>query len=521
MKGKSRGLKYTRGILGALLIAVILIALSSCETETPDTHPIPSPMIEESPSPSPQIVIPSGAPTIHIFGLAYASTGSLNPITCNSRLNISLMPLMYEALFEIDEYYEAKPVLCESFERSENSYVFYIKTGVFFSDGTELTARDVKYSLDTVLSENSVYTNRLKNVTRITVVDDHEIRIDLQKDIGRFELLLDIPIIKQGSAKLASPIGTGPYLYVEDGDDYYLYSYAGWWQDKPRPFTRIDLINTPEADLLINFFETGAVSMVGNDPTATDPVVFGGDYEEWSFSTSTMYYLGFNTTSGPMQDASLRKAIGYAVDREFICDVEMLKYADPSTLPISPHSRLYKDSIADKYQFSLERLSELLNKAGYTEDNPLEISLIVNSENAFKLACCERIAEDLRAMGIKVTLTNYKWADFVDALTNGSFDIYFAEVKLQSDFDLTELITTGGSLNFGKYYSPEMEQLLAQYLATYADSIEVIAQSFYERLAEEAPIVPILFKRNAVLARRGVIDSISPTQSNLYYGLRN
>ena len=49
---------------------------------------------------------------------------------------------------------------------------------------------------------------------------------------------------------------------------------------QPRPFTRIDLIDTPEADLLITSFEAGAISLVGNDPTATDPVGFGGDYEE-------------------------------------------------------------------------------------------------------------------------------------------------------------------------------------------------------------------------------------------------
>ena len=49
--------------------------------------------------------------------------------------------------------------------------------------------------------------------------------------------------------------------------------------------------------------------MVGNDYTATDPVVFGGDYEEWTFTTSTMYYLGFNAASGPMQNPNLRRAI--------------------------------------------------------------------------------------------------------------------------------------------------------------------------------------------------------------------
>lgn len=519
MNGKEKGLKRAIVVLWALISIATFIMLGSCETETPDMHPLPTTITTE-PSP-PRIIIPSGAPTINIFGLAFTSTGSLNPITCKSRLNISIMPLMYESLFEIDEHFDAKPVLCESFEQSENSYTFHIKTGVYFSDGTELTAKDVKYSLETVLSEDSVYSSRLRYVSKITAISDSEIRIELTKHIGRLEQLLDIPIVKLSSADLSSPIGTGPYVYVEEGDDLYLRSYPGWWQKKTRPFSRIDLINTPEADLLINYFETGAVSLVGNDPTATDLVVFGGDYEEWTYSTSTMYYLGFNTVSGPMQDANLRKAIGYAVDREFICEAEMLRYADPATLPISPQGRLYQDEIADNYQFSLDELSELVLKAGYDEDNPLEVNVIVNSENAFKLACCERIVEDLRSMGIKVTLRNYKWADFVAALNSGRFDIFLAEVKLQGDFDLTELITKGGSLNFGQYYSEEVELLLAEYLAADVDSIEDVAPSFYEMLAKDAPIVPILFKRNAVLAKRGVVDAIEPTQANIYYGIKN
>ena len=519
VKRRPRGFMGTKATLLTLILTTIIFLLCSCETETHDVHPIPSDIIDETPPP--EIVIPSGAPTIKIFGLAYASTGSLNPITCKSRLNLSLIPLMYEGLFEIDERFEAIPVLCESFEQWENSYIIRIKSGIHFSDGTELKARDVKYSLDMARSSNSVYTNRIKHVSGITTLSESEIRIDLTKKIGRFELLLDIPIVKQGSADLSSPIGTGPYVYVEDGEDYFLRSNPNWWRDWSRPYSRIDLINTPEADLLINFFEAGVITMVGNDYTATDPVVFGGDYEEWTFTTSTMYYLGFNAASGPMQNPNLRRAIGYAIDREYICEAEMVRYADPATLPISPQSRLYNEKVADKYRFSLDMMEELLYEAGYSEEKPLEVNIIVNSENAFKLACCERIAEDLRAMGIVVTLQNYKWEDYVAALNRGSFDIYLAEVKLQSDFDMTELISANGSLNFGKYYSENMEELLAQYLAADSDSVEELAPLFYGSLAEEAPIVPILFKRNAVLARRGVISTITPTQSNIYYGMKN
>lgn len=511
-----------KGLRIALLIvtALVFISIQGChfETETPQDNLLPS--ILPSASDAPDIVIPSGAPIIDIFGLAFSSAGNLNPITCTSRLNMYLVPLLYEGLFEIDGDFEAHPLLCERFEKDESSYTFYINTDARFSDGSGLTAYDVKYSLELAKKNDTFYSNRLRYIRNIIAVDKDTVRIDLSEPIGHLEQLLDIPIIKSDSANLVSPIGTGPYIYIEDGDECYLRAYSDWWQNRPRPFTRIDLIDTPEADLLITSFEAGAISLVGNDPTATDPVVFGGDYEEWSYPTSVMYYLGANTQTGPMQNADLRKALSYAIDREFICDTEMLKYADPSTLPVNPGSKLYNASIAETLSFSLEKFAQLVSNAGYDEERPLTINMIVNSENSFKVAVAERIAEDMRTMGVIVNLSYLKWTDYLAALKNNNFDVYLAEVKLRNDFDLSELIAQNGSLNFGKYYSEETNLLLTSFKDADTDSLKSVSASLYKKLSDDAPIIPILFKRHVVNAKRGVIDAIDPTQTNIFNGIK-
>lgn len=470
-------------------------------------------------SETPGIVIPSGAPTIDIFGLAFSSAGNLNPITCASKLNMYLIPLMYESLFEIDGNFEARPLLCERFERDENSYILYIDKDVKFSDGTGLTAQDVKYSLELAKGNDTYYSERLRFVRSISAVGDDAVKIELAEPMGHLEWLLDIPIIKSGSSNMVSPIGTGPYMYVEDGDESYLKAYSGWWQNRKRPYPRIDLIDTPEADLLISFFESGAISLAGNDLTATDPVVFGGDYEEWSFPTSIMYYLGANTEDGPMRDPELRKALSHAIDREFICETEMVRYADPAVLPVNPASRLYDTGIAAGMGFSLEKFARQVEGAGYDEEKPLVINMIVNSENKYKVAVAERIAEDMRTMGVTVNLGLLKWEDYLAALNAGNFDIYLAEVKLRNDFDLTELVSQKGSLNFGRYYSEDTEFLLSSFAQADSNSIGSVSSSLYRKLAEDAPIVPILFKRHVVNAKRGLIEAIDPKQTNIFNGL--
>lgn len=508
-------------VVPVLVLAVILFSAQGCNFGTYLDNDNLLPSAAPSDRESPSIVVPSGAPTIDIFGLAFSSAGDLNPITCSSRLNMYLIPLMYEALFEIGGDFEAHPVLCERFEKDDSSYTFYLNTEAKFSDGTALTAQDVKYSLDLARGSDTFYSGRFRYVKSIAAVGDTAVKIELSEQIGHLELLLDIPIIKSGSANMVSPTGTGPYTYIEDGDESYLKAYSGWWQKEPRPFTRIDLIDTPEADLLISFFESGAISMAGNDPTATDPVVFGGDYEEWSFPTGIMYYLGINTEDGPMRSANLRKALNHAVDREFICEIEMLRYADQSALPVNPGSRLYDADIADDLSFSLEKFAQQMAADGYGEDKPLAIKMIVNSENEYKVAVAERIAEDMRSMGVTVELEYLKWSDYLVALTNQNFDVYLAEVRLRNDFDLTELVSQEGTLNFGRYYSEETELLLASFRTADADSLKAAAEALYKKLSEDAPIIPVLFKRHVVNAKRGIVDSIEPTQTNIFNGLKN
>ncbi|MDL2288734.1 ABC transporter substrate-binding protein [Oscillospiraceae bacterium OttesenSCG-928-F05] len=515
------------------LALVCALVLSACDSGSDFVENPVLPELSSSPSPSSAIVVPSGPAKSRVFGLAYTSGASFNPITGESSLNHDLWPLMYEGLFRLAPDFTAEPVLCESFIKEGLSYTLTLRSDVSFSDESPLTAADAAYSLNLARTGSQLYRPRYQNIAAVTALSEHTLRIDLSADTGRLEVLLTVPIIKDGSANMAAPPGTGPYVFVEDERGGALNMRGDWWQHSALPRERIELNDTPEADQYIYAFESGAVHVAVSDHTATNPVGFSGDYEEWLVNTSDMYYLMFNTTRTPLDRAAVRKAIGYAVDRERIVDSVMLRRALPSVIPASPVSPVYDTAFDDTWAYSLQAISEDLAAEGFEDSDgdgvldfsqgksqvPLTLDFIVNTENAAKTAAAQIIADDLRSVGVDVTLRQLKWDTFLSELQGGNFDLCFAEVRLTADFSLEALVTTGGALNYGKFSNADVDKLHADFLASGKGSAPVNAYFLYSRLIDEAPIVPILFKQYAVLTRRGSVGGIVAAQDNIFYSL--
>ena len=92
----------------------------------------------------------------------------------------------------------------------------------------------------------------------------------------------------------------------------------------------------------------------------------------------------------------------------------------------------------------------------------LSLHLLVNADNAFKVAAAEQLAASWNAVeGVSVTVDAVDYETFTARIREGSFDLYYGETRLTPDFDLRPLLTQGGSLNFGGYHDPDMESTLA------------------------------------------------------------
>lgn len=512
-----------RGRLAALLLSgALLLSCAACAPDTVEETPVPT-----DPAPAQTAGQSQSQTEQREFVLPCYAAESFHPITGGNRTNLTLAPLMYEGLYELDQSFTPSPVLCASALTDETGLIwtFTLREGVTFSDGSLLTASDVVYSLQLAMGASSPYAGRFSGVTGIGAGEGKTVTITLSAPNGALPALLDIPIVKESGG---TPLGTGPYVLTGEGDSLALEARDGWWKGEEVPLKRIPLYNVREADGMIHAFDTQDISLVTVDITGSNALGYSGTYEVWDYATSVMLYIGYNTASGPCADQDLRKALSYGYERTAVTKSILSQHARAAALPVSPASPLYDGTLAGTLEYAPQTAEQLLEEAGWSLGadglrtngwQNLSLRFIVNTDNTYKVSAAEYLAQGLGKLGITVQLDKLSWEDYVAALTAGEFDLYLGEVKLTGDFDLTALIAPDGALNYGKYSDADAQTLLTAFRAAGEGQRETAASALYTHLAETAPFTPICFKNWSVLTHWGSLTGLSPTQQNVFYGL--
>jgi peptide/nickel transport system substrate-binding protein len=163
--------------------------------------------------------------------------GNLIPFGGVATSNMWGKELMYDSLLEWDKDLQIQPALAESYEASDDatSYTFHLRQGVMFHNGQEMTARDVKYSIETAIDPPApgIKISFLANIAGAEVVDDYTVTITMSKPDPTLPGVLAwgryAPIVPEGIADqinlLSEGIGTGPYMLVEyDSNDRVVYT---------------------------------------------------------------------------------------------------------------------------------------------------------------------------------------------------------------------------------------------------------------------------------------------------------
>lgn len=493
-------------LLGAVQV---LLLLTGC---SPGAEPSASASPEPSATPTPVPVT---------FSLPYYGAASLHPITGQSKTNLALTSLVYEGLFALDGQFAAVPVLAESWTVSEDgrTYTFLLKAASF-SDGSALRAEDVAASLELARTSGQ-YGARLADVTEVSAEEDMVV-VTLSRPNGAFPTLLDIPVVRDLGEE-EPPLGTGRYAYAGKGESLRLEKTARGADSLPET---IPLTMIQGADDLIYAFDTKEVSLVCADLTGSDTLGYSGGYEVWDYPTTNMVYLGFRTDRGPCRDGELRRSISMAVDRNTIVTALYAHHAREASLPVSPVSACYDRTLAESLDYSPQEAADALAAAGYVlregilyqGRTAVALTMVVNTDNSFRLAAAEYLAGELEKLGLQVTVEKLSWQDYTSRLTSGDFDLYLAETSMTADFDPEPLIGRGGILNYGRWSDGETEGLLAAFRAAAGAERREAAGALYARLAQEAPIAPICFKDQSVLTQWGQVGGLTPVRGDPFAG---
>lgn len=131
--------------------------------------------------------------------------------------------------------------------------------------------------------------------------------------------------------------------------------------------------------------------------------------------------------------------------------------------------------------------------------------MIVCAGSYQRVQTAQRVVDALNSRGFKLTLQTLDEAEYRSALQNGNFDLYFGEVRLSANFDLTPFFSIYGSLNFGGLSDSTMLNLCELALTNNGN-----AYSLHKRVCERGYITPVLFKVDALYTTRGMVAD--PTQ---------
>ena len=491
----------------AIALAMACLLTGCWQEELPEEPEDILPPLEEEPEEESKSTLPER------FALPYMPGRSLDPVDCADGMQQVAASLLYEGLFRLDGTFEPQPCLCISYTHDESAsrYTFNLRPGVQFSDGSPLTGRDVKTSLDRARTSGR-YGSRLSGISSISAGGD-SVTISLNSPNAALPALLDVPIVKAGGQDGAVPAGTGPYFYTEEETGAYLIANQSWWRGESQPLERIALVEAVDSGAMLYRFSSHEVQLITADLTGVTAVSTTGSVGCVDAETTVLQYVGCNTARAPLDSPALRRALSAGINRANVVGAYLSGHGRAAAVPVSPVSPLYPAGLEESY--SVDHAASAAAVSGYAAETPL--TLLVNQENGFKKAIAQYLAESWTAGGIPVEVRVLPWEEYAAALAAGDFDLYYGEVRLSADWDLGSLLEPGGALNYGRWSNPDTSRLLAEFAG--APDRGAAMGALCAHLKDQAPILPVCFKSASVLTQAGVVEGLAPTAAEPFYAL--
>ena len=445
------------------------------------------------------------------FTLAYFPEAGFNPYDCLNINNRMLFSLLYQSLFITDSQGRVEPQLCKSFTISEDltTYIFTLERATF-PDGTELTAMDVVESLKAA-EDSDYYEGRFTYIGGISEVEGNRVRITTKVPVENLPLLLDIPIVKYGQSDSRTPQGTGPYILEDSAEGMLLRRRDNWWCEAQVPLTArtVKLMVGEDQTQIRDAFEFGSLGISTADPGAASYAAYRCDYELWDAETGIFLYIGCNIKSKVFSRSQVRVALSYAIDRSGLLSSCYNGFGNAVTLPASPNSGFYDQTLARQVSYDPEVFKQALTEANMVGKT---VKLLVNKDDSVRLQAARKVAQMLTDCGLNVELLEHNYTDYRAVLRDGTFDLYLGQTKLSPNMDLTAFFKEDGSLSWGGMANATCLDMCQEALENSGNYYNL-----HQMVLRNGQLIPVLFRSYAVYADRGVGTGMEPSRDNVFY----
>ncbi|MDR1832218.1 MAG: ABC transporter substrate-binding protein [Fusobacteriaceae bacterium] len=383
--------------------------------------------------------------------------------------NINLS--IYDRLFDWSSEMKAEPSLAERYEQKDPTTLYIkLREGVKFHNGDELTAEDVKFSLERAAKAPASMTF-FASIEKVDILSKYEVNIITKTPYGPLisslahacGSILSKKYVESGNPNIFfEPVGTGPFKFDswKVSDRIILTANKDYFGGAPY-VERLVFRNIPEGVSRAIALETGEIDMV----LAVD-ITDRGRIEEnphlvlHSTPSLGLNFIGLNCEKGPTSDVRVRQAIQMTINSTDIADAAYNKRAMPTYTVIPPGVLGYEK--LPPYELSVEKAKKLLADAGYP--NGLKLRFWTN-ENQSRKDTAVILQEQLRAIGIELSIEILEWSAYIEKISKVEQDLYMLGWPGATDPDgclypMFHSSNKGSAGNMSFYDNKKVDELL-------------------------------------------------------------
>lgn len=433
--------------------------------------------------------------------------GEFVPIYSSTTFDGWVNNLIFDGLITNNEKGEPVPNVAESYEISEDgkTYTFKLNKGIKFTNGQELTAKDVAFTFASICDPSydgprmDAVSNLVgyeeynkgdaKSVEGIKVIDDHTISFTNKNtdaagiwnfsygimpesvygfEKGNFQAVKD---------KLLEPVGSGAYKFVhfKPGQEVKFEKNADYWKGEPKiPYVVMKVTN---GQTLLQELMAGTVDIdrVGAKPENIDPLKQAGFLNMDFYMQNGYGFMGMNYGSDKVKDPKVRQALLYGLNREGFMQSYYQGYGQVYNSHILPTSWAYNPDVP-KYEYNPEKAKELLDEAGWKDTNgngirdkdgvELELQWLTYTDSKYVDALIPIVQQSWEQIGVKVTPELMEFGTMVDKVDKREYDVFNMAWNLSIDPDPSGIFAIsqdvpGGFNNIG-WRNEEADKLLKE-----------------------------------------------------------
>jgi peptide/nickel transport system substrate-binding protein len=486
-----------------------------------------------------------------VIGIA-AELASLDPASRTPDLiSWEVQRNIMSGLLGYDGQNQLVPVLASSLpaiSEDKLEYTFTLRPGLTFPDGTELTAEDVRYSINRAASLGNFQVNGylkddnedgFADIDAVQVIDAQTVKFVLKAPTSYFASVVATPpfsILGEACLTAGGEPGTGcqgigPFSVAEydPGVQMRLAANESWPGDPPA-FDKLQLRFYDDPRRMRRSLENSAVDLAWTGISNDDLRELRDDpaYVYWQTAPAFKSYLVFEQGESPWSSSRLREAVAYAVDRQALAD----DVFDGQRIPLrSPVPADTPGHVSTEPERDLESAKSILIASGYSAGSPLEMTIwYVNDGRYTTLE--EQYATALKAQLeetglITVTLAGEPWDVFRPASLACSYQTYL--LGWPSSGQPAEFLD---AMSWMEYFITNTDSICSNFESSTMDSLYkraieevdegqrlVIYAQIQELWARELPTLDLTQEPRAAVSLAGVDGVWTDAMGLLHYDL--